>query len=110
MSLEALLFIALVCTALVPVLARLSGIKVRGRTAVIGLVSLWLGLTGAMFWAALGTDYQPPDSATNRPRELPTDGYVGSDACRSCHPHNHATWHDSYHRTMTQVATPESVI
>lgn len=57
-------------------LARLSGIKVPGRTAVIGLASLWLSLTGMIVAAA----------------------------------HNHATWHASYHRTMTQVATPESVI
>ena len=35
---------------------------------------------------------------------------MGSDTCRSCHPHQHATWHASYHRTMTQVASPETVI
>ena len=110
MSLELSLFIVLLCTAFVPVLVRLWGITVRGNTAVIGLISLWLGLTGAIVWAALQTDYQSPDSAKNRPRELPTDQYVGSDTCRSCHPHHHATWHDSYHRSMTQIATPKSVI
>ncbi len=36
-------------------------------------------------------------------------GYVGSDACQVCHEHAHATWHNSYHRTMTQVASEESV-
>lgn len=36
-------------------------------------------------------------------------GYVSSDACRSCHPGEYASWHRTYHRTMTQVATPESV-
>ncbi len=40
--------------------------------------------------------------AAQRPIEVPADGYVGSDACRDCHKHNHATWHASYHRTMTQ--------
>jgi len=49
---------------------------------------------------------QPP----NRPIEVAMDGYVSSDACRECHPHNHATWHASYHRAMTQVATKETVI
>lgn len=53
------------------------------------------------------TTVQP---ATNRPIEVKSDGYVGSDTCRSCHPHQHATWHASYHRTMTQVASPETVI
>jgi predicted CXXCH cytochrome family protein len=37
-------------------------------------------------------------------------GYVSSDACRACHPEQHATWHRSYHRTMTQLATPEAVV
>ena len=37
-------------------------------------------------------------------------GYVTSDACVSCHPEQHSTWHDSYHRTMTQVASPETVV
>lgn len=31
------------------------------------------------------------------------DGYVGSDSCVKCHQQQHATWHDSYHRTMTQL-------
>jgi hypothetical protein len=38
------------------------------------------------------------------------DGFVSSGTCRECHPHNHATWAASYHRKMTQVATPEAVI
>src|SRR6478672_1693465 len=36
-------------------------------------------------------------------------GYVSSDTCRACHPSQYASWHGSYHRTMTQVATPSSV-
>jgi len=31
---------------------------------------------------------------------------VSSDSCRSCHPGNYASWHASFHRTMTQVAEP----
>ena len=46
----------------------------------------------------------------NRPVELPTGDYVGSAACRSCHPDQHSAWYGSYHRTMTQVATEESVL
>ena len=53
-----------------------------------------------------------PDEALveNRPIEVREKGYVSSKTCESCHPHEHATWHSSYHRTMTQVATPEAVI
>lgn len=44
-----------------------------------------------------------------RPIEVHGDGYVSSSECRSCHPSEYASWHASYHRTMTQVASPESV-
>src|SRR5262245_56286807 len=37
-------------------------------------------------------------------------GYVRSDRCQSCHPREYATWHDSFHRTMTQIANPETVL
>lgn len=36
-------------------------------------------------------------------------GYVGSEACRTCHEDQFASWHRSYHRTMTQFASDESV-
>src|SRR5688500_8972952 len=35
-------------------------------------------------------------------------GYVGSNRCQACHPREYASWHESYHRTMTQVATPDT--
>src|SRR5439155_12879818 len=37
------------------------------------------------------------------------DEYLSSETCRSCHPAQYASWHRSFHRTMTQVATPEPV-
>jgi len=45
-----------------------------------------------------------------RPVIDPMDGYVGSAACRSCHAHEHDTWDSSYHQSMTQVASPETVL
>ena len=48
-------------------------------------------------------------SVTNRPIEVPEDGYISSDTCRACHPWQYETWHESFHRTMTQVATRETV-
>ncbi len=33
-----------------------------------------------------------------------------SRACRSCHPAEYASWWRSYHRTMTQAATPDTVL
>ncbi len=52
-----------------------------------------------------GADLPPID-----PEVIPADGYVGSDACRSCHEREHTAWHASYHRSMTQLASPASVL
>ena len=35
---------------------------------------------------------------------------TSSDTCRSCHPSEYASWHRTYHRTMTQPASPVSVL
>ncbi len=45
----------------------------------------------------------------DRPIQVTGDAYVSSDTCRACHPAEYDTWHGSFHRTMTQVATPETV-
>lgn len=45
-----------------------------------------------------------------RPIEVAADGYVGSDACKECHQENHSSWFASYHRTMTQLATPDNIM
>lgn len=44
------------------------------------------------------------------PREDRPDGYVSSDKCQSCHPDQYASWHQSYHRTMTQTASSQTVV
>ncbi|HWE31538.1 MAG TPA: multiheme c-type cytochrome, partial [Polyangia bacterium] len=37
-------------------------------------------------------------------------GYVSSDACGACHPSEYASWHRSFHRTMTQPATAHAAL
>jgi hypothetical protein len=49
-------------------------------------------------------------ASAHRPLETRGDGYVSSKECRACHPTQYESWHASYHRTMTQVATPETVL
>ena len=74
--------------------------------AVVALSLLaGLALAAAMVRAA------PPAEHTivNRPRQIADAGYVSSATCRSCHPREHATWQASFHRTMTQVARPDTV-
>ncbi|MGL4512353.1 MAG: cytochrome c3 family protein [Lacipirellulaceae bacterium] len=48
--------------------------------------------------------------ATDLPEHGRDGGYVSSARCRACHPSEHASWHASYHRSMTQVASKESVL
>lgn len=43
------------------------------------------------------------------PQPISDVGYASSDACRACHPSQYASWHRSYHRTMTQPATSATV-
>ena len=56
-----------------------------------------IGITAAM--------YEP-----FRPIEVVGDGYTKASACMECHDEQYESWHDSYHRTMTQLATPDSVM
>src|SRR5262245_55986525 len=49
------------------------------------------------------------DSALCLPHIGGPAGYVGSKACRSCHKDQFASWHRSYHRTLTQIAAPDTV-
>ena len=65
-------------------------------------------LAGAGFLTAISvhdsrTAAPPPE---NRPIQSQISGYVSSNACRACHIGNYESWHGSFHRTMTQVATP----
>lgn len=48
----------------------------------------------------------PPPGPDLTPREE----FITSTACKSCHPGEYASWHDSFHRTMTQIASEESVL
>ena len=52
-----------------------------------------------------------PDGRTpaDRPIEVLGAGYAGSAECRACHPHEYATWHASYHRTMTRPTSDPDV-
>ena len=65
-----------------------------------GSAGLGLGLAG------LREPSIPEANVGNRPVQLSEDGYVSSQTCKACHPDQYSTWHASYHRTMTQVATP----
>ncbi|MGE0610362.1 MAG: hypothetical protein AB7O62_24955, partial [Pirellulales bacterium] len=113
MDIESLSFNVLLVLAVVPLWALLGKSSTGQRVPNKAIAALWGGLAAMMVAIQMFWTEQPADgesAVANRPLQREADGYVGSDSCRSCHPHNHATWHDSYHRTMTQVASEESVL
>ena len=51
---------------------------------------------------------QPPFTST-LPLRRDDSEYTGSASCRDCHTDEHKSWHASYHRTMTQFMSTETV-
>lgn len=51
-----------------------------------------------------------PPPPHDRPLVAASGGYVSSNTCSACHPGNHASWYASFHRTMTQPATPANFL
>lgn len=97
-------------------LAALSLVWLRGarggRLRRLGLGVLLLAGPGAVAWAAIALRELPlaEHEVKGRPVAVAEEGFVSSDACQTCHPWQYSTWHDSYHRTMTQVVTAETVL
>ena len=52
----------------------------------------------------------PDDLARQPPAPVEDEGFVTSDTCQACHPEQYGSWSDSYHRRMTQPATPANVL
>ena len=79
----------------------------RGRGLLLAPVTV-LAIAAA-YW---GT--QPPQgdvlADTYLPERSDDKGFASSQTCRSCHPGEYASWHRTYHRTMTQVAGASTVV
>ncbi len=108
-NLETIAAAALVALAFAPLALR--AWRADSRWLRAGAPALLLVLPAGAGWAVAGRldEVVLPLSTTDRPTQVADAGYISSDACRSCHPQEYDTWHSSYHRTMTQVASPESV-
>src|SRR3982751_6126688 len=110
MDWEAWLVIVVLIGVTLPLTLRL----LRGQTAAAKRAAWigWLAVGLAIAWGA--ASYSPPVLArapvTDRPIESAHMGYVSSRACKACHPEEYATWHRSYHRTMTQHASTHTVL
>jgi predicted CXXCH cytochrome family protein len=112
---ELTLYLAIALVASIPLIHRAQR---AGRGAwwwVAG--ALGICLAGAIAWPEPSqeqvkfVDELPGrDIGVFLPEFIADEGFTTSNACHSCHPGNYASWHRTFHRTMTQVASPESVL
>ena len=51
-----------------------------------------------------------PEPPANRPVQRSFRKYVSSDGCRACHPQAYESWRASYHSTMTQEVSPDTML
>lgn len=70
---------------------------------------LMILLLFATLLASVCWGLQSARQSVQNPPARDRDGFVGSNSCLSCHADHHASWSRTYHRTMTQEATPQSV-
>jgi hypothetical protein len=85
----------------------------RARTGRVGafVAGAWGVVCVALVGAAIANRTpEAPLPAADLPLEVTDDDYRSSSACQSCHPYQYATWHRSYHRSMTQRVSKDSVI
>ena len=62
----------------------------------------------AVAWSLVSEPPRPSPTGLPGPRD--EVDFTSSNSCRACHPAQYESWHHSFHRTMTQQATRESVL
>ncbi len=106
--------LGLVCTLLITtalVVTRRATLTVRVVTVAFAVVlcvpiaEKWANDLRAFRVATQLERYRPQDLT-----KTPSSPYAGSRQCQSCHPAAYASWAKSYHRTMTQAVTPDTVL
>ena len=101
---ENVLFVIVFVLALLPLIGvLLIGASVRVRVVL-------LALAGVAIMAAIPRPVEDISLARALPVPTSEKGMRSSNSCRSCHPGQYDTWHRSFHRTMTQAASPKSVV
>ena len=96
----------------------LAAIWLAAALAIAAVAIVWrassrwarFAIVAAMIAAAIPFARPRPHVAIAGPRVADDGGYVGSGACRACHPSEHASWSRTYHRTMTQRGTGDVAI
>ena len=110
---------------LLPVWVRLYTQQIqRNRLVTIGLLLLGVMLVGCFSDSASESPESSPEvknpvdgnvnvqpvNTERSPVVEPSDSYVGSRYCIKCHADQHASWDESYHQSMTQLPSEETVL
>jgi len=110
---ETFLVLAVAAIALMPAIALLGNRDFdRGTLVQVTVVGSFAISSLILFAVVLPPKNTPASDPLEslRPRVDATGEYAGSESCRVCHPSQFESWHDSYHRKMTQPANASSVI
>lgn len=67
---------------------------------LVGAVAAGVHLLPLLFAGDLGSDFDQAHAAD----------WATAGSCRGCHRSRYTSWHRTFHRTMTQEATPDSVL
>lgn len=110
--------VASILLVTVVLISRAAGPRTRGAAVARGwlvrlaALSLVVAVARAAIWYAHSFDAHSQTTylQSQAPVASREDGYVSSAACQSCHPGHFASWHATYHRTMTQLATSPAVV
>jgi hypothetical protein len=84
-----------------------NGRIVSGKLKLFVLVAVLVSLSGMAAAAWLTPRYYAGELSKELP--LGRADYATSTTCRSCHPDHYESWHRTFHRTMTQEASPTTV-
>src|SRR6266571_622587 len=105
MSVEWLLTTILLAGACFLVFGRLTTSRIR----LLGALFMMAGLLAVWSWQTYLKKRLDSQAQLTVPHLGRPEKYARSMSCRACHPDQYASWHRSFHRTMTQVASDESV-
>ena len=106
-----LLLVKLVLAAMAAIarILVIRSVRLALRRTAVGMLLASLGLLGLLRHA------RGQDAGTSTVPALPAQlthnqKYVSSASCQDCHSKQYKSWHQSYHRTMTQVASAANFV
>ncbi len=92
-------------------------VSIKGISMRFWLTVLALAAVSTLVWSLLYKNTPQSDLKVTQPRiqsirpvAEPNHEFVQSQTCRTCHPDQHASWDRTFHRTMTQVASPSTAL